>query len=86
MSDQVLLILSKAVFGGSILLIVYLVYREWKLTKIDAEKAEIALGEKENEDRVKNLDPNQLVDLVNDDTSSSGTENSPPTKKPTGSI
>ena len=75
-------IISKIVFGGSLVLIAYLIYYEWKTSQIAAEKARIALGEKENEDRVKNLDPNELVDLVNSDEPG-GSEGSSTPKRPT---
>jgi hypothetical protein len=85
MNAQVIEIVSKLVFGGSLLLIIYIVYFEWKTSQISAEKARIALGEKENEDKVNSLDPNQLVDLVNSDEPSS-TEDCPPPKKPGSSV
>jgi len=81
MSSSILELISKIVFGSSLLLIIYIVYYEWKTSRINAEKARIALGEKENEDYVKSLDPNQLIDLVNDDTSPGSPEGRPPTKK-----
>jgi hypothetical protein len=84
MSDALLAIFSKAVFGGSILLILYIVYREWKLNKIKAEQDEIALGEKENEDIVANLSDPDLVATINSEFSKLPTPPSKPdTKKPT---
>lgn len=81
MSDVVLEIFAKGVFGGSLLLIVYIVYREWKLNKIAAEQAEIKLGEKENEDLVSTLDDKQLVDTINSEFSKLPTPPSKPDKK-----
>jgi hypothetical protein len=67
MSDSILLLLSKGIFGGSVLLVLYLVYREIKMSKIKAEEAEISLGEKENEDLVNGLTPDELIAKVNAD-------------------
>lgn len=76
MSSQMIEILSKVIFGGSILVILYVVYYEWKTSQIIAEKNEIALGEKENEDAVNSLDDTALVDVVNKEFSSSPPTNS----------
>jgi hypothetical protein len=65
MSTDELALLSKIIFGGSICLILYIIYFEWRTAQINAEKAQIALGEKENEDRVNSLTPDELLDLVN---------------------
>ena len=65
MSDQIALILSKLVFGGSILLIMGVVYREWKLARISAEENKIKLAEKENEDLVNDQSDPAVVDSIN---------------------
>jgi hypothetical protein len=76
MSDQLWALLSKVVFGGSIFLVLYIVYREYTLNRIKAENAEIALGEKENEDLVS---AESDTDLIGSASSSSPT-------KPTGAL
>lgn len=81
MSDAVLAIFSKGVFGGSILLIMYIVYREWKLSKIAAEEAKIELGEKANESVVDSLNDKQLVDTINEELSKLPIPPSKPDKK-----
>lgn len=79
-------IVSKLVFGSSIILIIYVIYYEWKTAKIAAEKARIRLGEIENETKVNNLTPDQLIDLVNNGSEPSSPESSPPKGKPTGTV
>ena len=82
MTEAIWGILAKGVFGGSILLIITIVYREYKLSKIKAEQEEIELGEKDNEDLVANLDDQQLVDTINSEFSKLPKPPSrPPTKK-----
>ncbi len=83
MSAEAGVLISKLAFGGSILLVIYIFYFEWRTAKANAEKAKIQLGEKENEDTVSALSESALIDLVNSDISpksySSGT-------KPTGPV
>lgn len=81
MNDAILEIAAKGVFGGSLLLIVYIVYREWKLNKIAAEQAEIKLGEKENEDLVANLSDPDLVNTINSEFAKLPAAPSKPDKK-----
>ena len=81
MSDQALFYLSKAVFGGSIILIIYLVYREWKISKIEAEQAEIKLGEKQDEDVVDSATDAAIIDLINKDIGSVNPSSNTPPKK-----
>jgi hypothetical protein len=82
MSDLAIEIFSKLVFGGSICLILYIVYREWKYAKIKAEQAEMELGEKENEDLVSAMSDQQLIDTVNSEVAKLPIPPSrPPTKK-----
>jgi hypothetical protein len=68
--DQGLNYFSFVIFGGSIVLIIYIVYYEWKKSQILAEQDEIALGEKENEDAVNNLNDSAIVDAINKDCQS----------------
>jgi hypothetical protein len=63
------------VFIASICLIIYIVYYEYSMAKINAENAKIRLGEKENEDLVDNLSDSELVQLAN--KSESGLPSSP---------
>jgi hypothetical protein len=65
MSDVALNILAKTVFGGSLIAIIYVVYREFTLNRIRAENAEISLGEKTNEDLVNSESDAQLVNDIN---------------------
>lgn len=81
MSDTLLAILAEGIFGGSILLVIYLVYYEWKTAKIAAEKAEIELGEKENEDAINSLDDTAVLDLINKDIGSNNPSSNTPPKK-----
>jgi hypothetical protein len=83
MSAQAIEVCSKFLFGSSILLIIYIVYFEVKSARIRAEKAEIELGENDNENTVKSLTPDQLLDLVNSQPSSSSTKSDSNPKKPT---
>lgn len=82
MSDLALNIFSKAVFSGSIILIIYLFYKECMINKIKAEKSETVLEELKNEDAVKSETDIDLVNAVNKDFSSGSTSSSNP-KKPT---
>lgn len=65
MSSQVLEFLSKTVFGGSIILVLYLVYHEYMTSRISAENAKIALEEKENEDLVDGQSDSAVIDAIN---------------------
>ena len=69
MTSDLLVLLSKFVFAGSVLLVLYIVYFEWKTAKIRAEEAEIKLGEKQNEDLVDSLDDTQLINTINEEFS-----------------
>ena len=66
MSAGVLEFFSKLVFGSSLVLIVYIVYYEIKINRINAEKAIIKLQEMENENKVNSLTPDELVSVIND--------------------
>ena len=67
MTDGAWAFLAKALFGGSILLIIYIVYSEVVTSRIKKEQADIKLGEEENANTVKNLSDNQLVDKLNEE-------------------
>lgn len=82
MTDTQILIISKIIFYGSIVVIIYLVYWEWKKAKIKAEVDEIEMGEIKNENTVNSLTPDELVDLINSGIEPDGTQSSPTTKKP----
>lgn len=69
MSDTLLLILSKLVFGGSVILVIFLAYREYIITKLKAQRDELELGERINEDKVNNMSDSELVDSVNKELS-----------------
>jgi hypothetical protein len=73
LSDLAISILAKSIFGASLILIIYVVYREWKITRINAEQNEISLGEKTNEDIVASLTNNELVDALNKELGSGNT-------------
>jgi hypothetical protein len=81
MNELAIEIFSKAVFGGSIFLIIYIIYREWKLSKIKAEQLEIELGEKKNEDIVANLSDPDLMATINSEFAKLPTPPSKPDKK-----
>jgi hypothetical protein len=81
MSDTAALLLSKLAFGGGVCVILYIIYYEWRSAQIKAEKAVIALGEKQNEDTVDNLTDHALVDLLNEDGEGGSSSSTP--KKPT---
>jgi len=83
MNPEMLGVIFKIGWVGSALLIIYIVYFEWKAAKSRAEQAKIQLGEKENEDQVGNLSDNDLIDLVNSQFSGSS---SAPRQKPTGPV
>lgn len=80
MNPEVILIFSKLIFGGSIVLVVYLAYREYMINKFNAEKAKIQLEEKENEDIIKDLSESDLVDRVNEELSGQPKNSSTPKK------
>jgi flagellar biosynthesis/type III secretory pathway M-ring protein FliF/YscJ len=65
-NQAILGILAKGVFGGSIFLILYIVYREFMENRIKTEQAEIKLGEKTNADIVQNESDSDLVDRLNE--------------------
>ena len=83
MTDAALLALSKGCFGFAICVIIYIVYYEWKKSKIAAEEAERKLGEEENENRVNSLTPDELIALVNADTEPGSAKGGPSGKKST---
>lgn len=87
-SDFALNILAKSVFGGSLVLIVYVLYREFSLNRIKAENDEIALGEKNNEDLVNSFSDNDLVDAINKEysTTSNATTGKPASALPRSPI
>jgi hypothetical protein len=78
---------SACVFGGSVLLIIYLVYYEWKQARIESEEDEIEMGELKNEGIIESLSDAELVDMANQQSSStvpSTSKNGVTPKKPTG--
>jgi hypothetical protein len=58
-------IISKVVFGGSLILIIYLVYYEWKKSQIEAEEDEIEMGELENENTINSQSDSSTIDSIN---------------------
>ena len=81
MSPEILL--SKGAFIGSICLILYIIYFEWKSAKVNAEKNEIKLGEIENEDLVNSESDIDLIDSINKEFSP---RSSVPSTKPGSSL
>ena len=80
MNMEIWQIIAKGAFSGSILLILYLIYYEWKSAKNRAEELKIQLGEKGNEDKVEALSDDDLVDLVNKQLGPKDPSDSPPKK------
>jgi len=85
MSSEALSIIAKTVFGGSLILIFYVIYRMIKETAIKAEEEEIKIGEMENENYVNSLSPDELVELINSGKEPNPSISTPP-KKPNGSV
>lgn len=77
-TSQYLNYFSICVFGGSIILILYLVYYEWKQARIDAEQDEIEMGEMKNEGIIDSLSDAELTDSINKDVG--GPSGNPPKK------
>lgn len=69
---------SMCVFGGSLFLIIYIVYYEWKKSQIEAEEDEIEMGELEDENTIKLQSDSDAVDSINKIIGGSG--DSPPKK------
>jgi len=65
MNAQLLEIISKIVFGSSLVLIIYIIYFEWKKSQIEAEEDEIEMGELENENTVKLQSDSDVADSIN---------------------
>jgi len=82
LSDEWWLYLSKAIFGGSIVLVIYIVYKEWIKNRITAEQDEIEMGELKNEGIIDALSDAELVKHVNEDVGPKP-PSSPTPKKPT---
>ena len=59
-------------FSGSIILIIYIVYYEWKQARIDSEQDEIEMGEMKNEGIIDALSDAELVDNINKELGGSG--------------
>jgi hypothetical protein len=78
MDSQILEIFSKVVFGGSIALLIYIVYYEFKKSQFEAEQDEIEMGELENENAIDNSSDADVTDAINKIIGGSG---DPPPKK-----
>lgn len=81
MSALLALLLSKIFLGGAVLSALYMAYRVFKESKIEAEVDEIEMGEMKNEDHVKSLSDSDVVNEVNNELSPNPTSNNS-TKKP----
>jgi len=65
MTDTTEKILAISFWAAVILLGIYIVYREFMLERVSAEKDEISLGEIKNEDLVNSQSDIDLVNAVN---------------------
>ena len=72
-------IFSKVIFGSSVILILYIIFYEWKSSQIADEKAEIQLKELENENIINNSSDAAIVDDINKECESGqpGSSNKP---------
>ena len=75
--DQIA-ILAKVFFGGSVFVVLYVIYYQWKSARIDAEKYKIEMGEEENENLVDDMSDTAVVDSLNSELGS----NNPPSNNP----
>lgn len=77
-TTQILNWSSACIFGGSVVLVLYLFYYEWKQARIDAEQDEIEMGEMKDEGIIDALSDAELLDDLNKKLG--GTGDNPPKK------
>jgi hypothetical protein len=65
MSSELISYLVRAFFGSSLIFVIYMIYHQFMLAKIDAENSNLKLGEEENAQTVNSQSDIDLIDAIN---------------------